>query len=397
MSQALGGKTQVVIDVESTYGVSPVAPAPIGPMPFNKLSLSEMRALNSPETITGNLNPVEPFNGNTDVSGDIDVPVDLVVFGHWLKAVLGSEVSTVGGSKSAVSVTADSTTDKITLSTHGLTNGQGVTFGGTTVPGGLTAGTLYFVRDTATNDFKVAASPGATAIDLTTNGTSVTVTTVNAHVFKLGNDIPSLVVEKGFPDIAQYFLYNGVKAGTLSLDFGGDGELVAKLGLKGASPTQSGTAYNSGTKTSPGTFNRVGNFQAAISEAGAAWTKATKVTLNLDHTLDDSIFVIGGGGVRGDLPQGVAKVSGTISNLFDGVDLYTKALNSTKTSIAIRITKSNDYIEFLLPEVQFSLKSPPVDGPKGMMLDLDIQGYYATATQATALQVTLVNTRATAY
>jgi hypothetical protein len=38
----------------------------------------------------------------------------------------------------------------------------------------LSAGTLYFVRDASTNTFKVAATSGGAAIDITSNGTSVT-------------------------------------------------------------------------------------------------------------------------------------------------------------------------------------------------------------------------------
>lgn len=76
----------------------------------------------------------------------------------------------------AQAVTADSGTDKIALATHTLSNGNRVRFGGTTVPGGLTAGRWYYVVSTATNDFKVALTYGGAAIDLTSNGTSVTIT-----------------------------------------------------------------------------------------------------------------------------------------------------------------------------------------------------------------------------
>lgn len=76
----------------------------------------------------------------------------------------------------AVSVTADSSTDKITETAHGRLAGSKVIFGGT-APSGLTAGTVYYVRDVTANDYKVAATSGGSAIDLTTNGTSVTAQT----------------------------------------------------------------------------------------------------------------------------------------------------------------------------------------------------------------------------
>lgn len=75
----------------------------------------------------------------------------------------------------AQAVTADSTTEKISLTAHGLGNGDRVKFAGTAVPGGLSAGIWYYVVSTAANDFKVALTEGGAAIDITSNGTSVTI------------------------------------------------------------------------------------------------------------------------------------------------------------------------------------------------------------------------------
>ncbi len=76
----------------------------------------------------------------------------------------------------AQAVTADAGTDKITLTAHGLNNGDRVKFSAASMPGGLTAGTWYYVRDKATNDFKVASTAGGSAIDITSAGTSVLLT-----------------------------------------------------------------------------------------------------------------------------------------------------------------------------------------------------------------------------
>lgn len=65
-----------------------------------------------------------------------------------------------------VSASADAGTDIITASNHGLINQDRLLVLGT-VPGGLTAGQHYFVRDITTNTFKLATSPGGSAIDIT--------------------------------------------------------------------------------------------------------------------------------------------------------------------------------------------------------------------------------------
>jgi len=80
------------------------------------------------------------------------------------------------------SVTADSTTDKITLASHGFSADQKVVLSGTTPPGGLSFATTYYVITDTSSTFKLAATPGGGAIDITSNGTAVTlVTSTQAH------------------------------------------------------------------------------------------------------------------------------------------------------------------------------------------------------------------------
>jgi len=76
--------------------------------------------------------------------------------------------------------TADASTDVITSTAHGFTDGTAVSLrnSGGTQPSPLLVGdslyalaTVYYVRDSTTNTFKLAASPGGAPIDLTTNGT----------------------------------------------------------------------------------------------------------------------------------------------------------------------------------------------------------------------------------
>lgn len=67
---------------------------------------------------------------------------------------------------------ADSASDVITSNGHGLIANQKVRLRTTgTLPGGLSTGTTYYARDIATNTFKLAASSGGAAIDITSAGT----------------------------------------------------------------------------------------------------------------------------------------------------------------------------------------------------------------------------------
>ena len=71
-------------------------------------------------------------------------------------------------------VTANASTDKLTLNGHGMADTTKVQFTTTgTLPAGLSLATTYFVVNTATNDFKVAATSGGSAIDITNTGSGV--------------------------------------------------------------------------------------------------------------------------------------------------------------------------------------------------------------------------------
>jgi hypothetical protein len=69
--------------------------------------------------------------------------------------------------------TADSSTDTITSTSHGYVNGTPVLVEsqGGSLPGGLSADTTYYVINATTNTFKLSATLGGSAIDLTSNGT----------------------------------------------------------------------------------------------------------------------------------------------------------------------------------------------------------------------------------
>lgn len=66
----------------------------------------------------------------------------------------------------------DASANTILCPAHGYSSTQTVVFYGDTVPSPLVQGTVYYVRDVTTDTFKVAATSGGTAINLTTAGGS---------------------------------------------------------------------------------------------------------------------------------------------------------------------------------------------------------------------------------
>jgi len=73
------------------------------------------------------------------------------------------------------------TTDICTAASHGLSNGDAVVLTTTTtLPGGLSANTVYYVIEATTNTFKLALAPGEAAVNITSTGTGTHTFTVNS-------------------------------------------------------------------------------------------------------------------------------------------------------------------------------------------------------------------------
>lgn len=97
-----------------------------------------------------------------------DIPAGTTVrfIGFWT-GLAGSFLGMIANGGSENEFKVDPATDVFTVPAHGYADTQKVVFYGDTVPAGLTEGTVYFVRDSTTNTFKVAATSGGVAIDIT--------------------------------------------------------------------------------------------------------------------------------------------------------------------------------------------------------------------------------------
>lgn len=74
-----------------------------------------------------------------------------------------------------IPVTVDTATNVITATGHPFVNGERVSFDnvGGGLPAGVATNTNYYVRDTAPNTFKIAATRGGAAIDITSVGSGI--------------------------------------------------------------------------------------------------------------------------------------------------------------------------------------------------------------------------------
>jgi len=212
------------------------------------------------------------------------------------------------------------------------------------------------------------------------------------HEFKVPSLMPSFSLEKAFTDLAVdvFERYVGCKVQSLGMTFGGDGELVGNIAILGAQMSHEAAAFDAAPTTV--TLARVENFDAAILEGGAALTNATELSLNVDFGLDPSSFVIGGGGIRGDIPEGLVMVTGKTTTLFEDKSLLDKATGDTETSLKITVTASaSSILEFEIQELLYSVNGVPIEGPQGLLVNLDFVGYYADGAEASNIMARVTN------
>lgn len=110
-----------------------------------------------------------------------------------IRRFLAAQATRLADTASAQTFTANATSNRLTISTHGLSTGDGpfvVSNSGGALPGGLVAGTLYWVRvidaDTVELTLTREAVTGATLVDITSAGSGT-------HSIELAETAPAIL------------------------------------------------------------------------------------------------------------------------------------------------------------------------------------------------------------
>jgi hypothetical protein len=118
--------------------------------------------------------------GRVTQSGSVsfDVPGSTTIgwVGFWTAATGGTFLGSaeLGAVEDPQPFYAAASTDQFEVESHGFANGDAVVVFDvgnlSALPGGITKGTIYYVRDVSGDSFKLAATSGGSAIDLSSNG-----------------------------------------------------------------------------------------------------------------------------------------------------------------------------------------------------------------------------------
>lgn len=210
------------------------------------------------------------------------------------------------------------------------------------------------------------------------------------HEFKIPSEQRSLTLETGFTDLAtdKFQRFVGCKVNSFGITVGGDGELVATLGVMGKSDSMEAATFHAGSAV---TMARVNNFQGALTEGGSSLANATEVTINIDFPMDP-YYVIGGSGSIGSLAEQKVGVSGNIKTLFESTALLDKALNTTESALKMTVTGgASSVFELEIQELYYERSSIPVPSAAGLLVDLNFQGFYANGSETSGIVARLTN------
>jgi hypothetical protein len=109
-------------------------------------------------------------------------------------------------------ITADAASDVITATGHTFVDGDPVVFPTLTGGTGINTTTRYFVRDAATNTFKVATAAGGGAVNITTDATAGTVEPYKVTVLKTAYGGGAIIGGDGIASGFRSFIGGGVNA-----------------------------------------------------------------------------------------------------------------------------------------------------------------------------------------
>ena len=130
----------------------------------------------------------------------------------------------------------------------------------------------------------------------TSNTTGQAPNKKSEHVFKIGNTMPSLTIEQGYPDVNVFQQFAGVRVSKLGFKFGGDAELNASVDVMGCKETLATTTFDAAAKAL--NFLPFQNLNATIKEGGVTVANILSCDINFDFGLDGDSYAIGGKGFR---------------------------------------------------------------------------------------------------
>jgi len=202
------------------------------------------------------------------------------------------------------------------------------------------------------------------------------------------NDVAleSLSIEKAHKDIGTYHLGNGFKVNTMNVAFGGEDEAKLDLELIGQKVDNNVAELVAPTTGGEGAYFEP--FQCDVTGA----TNVKNASISFTNNLDGDQYVIGDGGVRGEIPLGMIAVSGSFTALYENDTLLNSAKASTTNTMSMKFEiDANTSVDFKLAELKLEPTGIEVGSPAGLEQTFNFRAFWKSGADNSALTVVLKN------
>lgn len=215
----------------------------------------------------------------------------------------------------------------------------------------------------------------------------------NQHIFTLGSLPVGLDVENfydGVDPADEYLQLYGGLIESLRVALSPAGPVVLQVDI----PCREDSMALASLDSTPTEYtgDPIDHARRSVLEYGGSSIALLKgCEINLANNLDTGAYVCDtSGGLIYELPEGVARVNGTLNAVFRTDDLYDDAAAFTERSLKVRWTLSNYYVEMYVAELYLQRAAPTQEGKGGMVIKTPWEGH-ASASTGSALTVTIAN------
>lgn len=189
-----------------------------------------------------------------------------------------------------------------------------------------------------------------------------------------------------YDSTVRYIRYQGCRINQGKFTLKPSGFLESSFDIIGstfsrASSLLDATPTDNGQSAFPGMSGAL-----VLNSGGAVAVDITQFDLTWANDLDNSNFIIGGGGTLGSLLEGNADVSGTVTFLLKDDAMQAKILADSDFSITTSVQNGDgtgsatgkEKLTFSIPSGAFEINTPTIPGPKGISVQANFSAHRTT-------------------
>lgn len=391
--QARGSNALVTMGFEEE--LSEAATSGVG-IKFNGMTMARSRDLNQSGTIQPGRSPVEPFQGNGDVGGDITIPNDINQMYYFLKAAFGQPATTSSGGVYTHVFTIGNEQPSLTIEKLFADIAEKEVFLGCKVSNLAFSANASGQENTVTCSF-VGCKPQATVDPIAISSIAVasgtaTVTTTDVHGFSQG-DIVAIAGSGNRLLDGKHAVASAASTTTFAFaTTAADGTTSYTDSSK-----QPGVTKSQFTSITNATINRLGTFSASLKKDNVNYDCAKEFSIAFNMGIDTDQRCIGDNGYLSSLPEGTVEITTNITALFRSAELQKIAANNETVAWELKYENADGSLTIYLPENKVQEAGVPIESAMGLSQSMTIQAFCSDASNGgSAATITLVNKQAAA-